>query len=40
MKPQFPAPLLSALPDARAAAIDSRPDRHGERCERLLDRRR
>ncbi len=39
MKHQIPAPLLSAMPDARAAAIDSRPDRHGERSDRLRDRR-
>jgi|GEM_PF-3247519 len=40
MKPQIPAPLLSALADARAAMIDSRPGRHGERCGRRWNRRR
>ena len=40
MKPQIPAPLPFAMPHACAAATDGRPDRHGERCERLRDRRR
>lgn len=35
MKRPTSAPLPSALPDARAMALDSRTDRHGERCDRL-----
>lgn len=40
MKPLIPAPLLSALADARAAMIASPPGRHGERCGRRWNRRR
>jgi hypothetical protein len=40
MKPPTSAPLPSALPDTRAAMIDSRLDRHGERSDRRWDRRR
>ncbi len=40
MKRPTSAPLPSAIPDARAATIDSRPDRRGARSDCRRTRRR
>ncbi len=39
MKRPTSVPLPSALTDARAATIDSRPNRHGKRSDRFRNRR-